>query len=163
MMRSCGGGGRNLPNEHRTSQAVLSAHRSSNAGSKPFRLERRRSMLSPVRALEQFIGMSSLMKPEIATIFSATVAVISVSLNLYGGLLQERSKSELQKEVGALLSRRHSCSSMYEKTRHFISNHHSQTSPWCSVLDACNAQSVSRLVRCFPSQCIFTPKPMVTS
>jgi hypothetical protein len=39
------------------------------------------------------------MPGEIATLFSAFIALTSVALNLYGGLLSERKRAELQREV----------------------------------------------------------------
>lgn len=39
-------------------------------------------------------------RPEIATFFSATIAVLSVGLNLFGTMRVERSKAAMQREVG---------------------------------------------------------------
>lgn len=53
-----------------------------------------------VRAkLEEAGIFSNLMNPEVATIFSAVIAVSSVLVNLYGGVITERKRAELQKEV----------------------------------------------------------------
>lgn len=41
------------------------------------------------------------MPGEIAAAFSAIVALGSVSLNLWGGILSERKRADLQKEVGS--------------------------------------------------------------
>ncbi|GLC48587.1 hypothetical protein PLESTB_000114100 [Pleodorina starrii] len=49
--------------------------------------------------LEGFSGVSNLMAPEFATVFSAIIAIISVSINLYGGLLTEKRRAELAREV----------------------------------------------------------------
>lgn len=57
-------------------------------------------MVAETSGLDSFTGFSSLMKPELATVFSAMIAVSSVGLNLYGGLLQEKSRVALQREVG---------------------------------------------------------------
>ncbi|KAJ9511175.1 hypothetical protein QJQ45_013203 [Haematococcus lacustris] len=48
---------------------------------------------------EHFQGVSSLMPGEVATLFSAVIALGSVCLNLYGGLISERKRAELQKEL----------------------------------------------------------------
>lgn len=40
------------------------------------------------------------MRPELAAIFSAIIAVGSVGLNLYGGLLTESKRVDLQRQVG---------------------------------------------------------------
>ncbi len=56
-------------------------------------------------ALEGFTGFSSLMRPELAAIFSAVIAVGSVGLNLYGGLLTESRRVDLQREVRWLAGR----------------------------------------------------------
>ncbi len=57
-------------------------------------------MKTDVTALEGFTGFSSLMRPELAAIFSAVIAVGSVGLNLYGGLLTESKRVDLQRQVG---------------------------------------------------------------
>lgn len=44
-------------------------------------------------------GVTNLMPGEIATAFSAIIALGSVSLNLWGGVLSERKRADLQKEV----------------------------------------------------------------
>ncbi|EFJ49130.1 hypothetical protein VOLCADRAFT_89961 [Volvox carteri f. nagariensis] len=49
--------------------------------------------------LEGFSGVSNLMAPEFATVFSAIIAITSVSINLYGGLLTEKRRAELAREV----------------------------------------------------------------
>jgi hypothetical protein len=51
--------------------------------------------------LESFLGLSALLKPEVAAVFSAVLAVGSVGLNYYGNLMTESKRVELQKEVGA--------------------------------------------------------------
>ena len=43
--------------------------------------------------------MSNLMAPEFATVFSAIIAITSVSINLYGGLITEKRRAELAREV----------------------------------------------------------------
>lgn len=53
--------------------------------------------------LDGFIGLSSLLKPEVAAMFSAALAAGSVGLNYYGNLLTESKRVELQKEVRLLL------------------------------------------------------------
>ena len=59
----------------------------------------------PCRVGEEIVGpmnsMTYLMKPEMATFFSACIAVSSVGLNLYGTLFTEKRKSEIQREVRA--------------------------------------------------------------
>jgi hypothetical protein len=61
---------------------------------------RRRPLL--VRSsLEGFQSLSNLLRPEIAAVFSAAMAVGSVGLNYYGTLLTERKRADLQKEVRA--------------------------------------------------------------
>lgn len=59
----------------------------------------RRNVKTEVSALEGFTGFSSLMRPELAAIFSAVIAVGSVGLNLYGGLLTESKRVDLQRQV----------------------------------------------------------------
>ena len=53
--------------------------------------------------MEEIVGpinaMSNLMRPETATVVTASIAVVSVCLNLYGTLLMEKSKSVMQREV----------------------------------------------------------------
>jgi hypothetical protein len=56
--------------------------------------------------LEGFSGVSNLMAPEFATVFSAIIAITSVSINLYGGLLTEKRRAELAREVGERWVRR---------------------------------------------------------
>ena len=51
-------------------------------------------------------AMSNLMRPETATIVTASIAVLSVGLNLYGTLLTEKSRSKMQREVGYYHPRR---------------------------------------------------------
>jgi hypothetical protein len=51
--------------------------------------------------LESFLGLSALLKPEVAAVFSAVLAVGSVGLNYYGNLMTESKRVELQKEVGS--------------------------------------------------------------
>ncbi|KAF6261278.1 hypothetical protein COO60DRAFT_1502215 [Scenedesmus sp. NREL 46B-D3] len=48
--------------------------------------------------LESFVGLSALLKPEVAAVFSAVLAVGSVGLNYYGNLMTESKRVELQKE-----------------------------------------------------------------
>jgi hypothetical protein len=60
----------------------------------------RRGVRSDVSALESFTGFSGLLRPELAAIFSAVIAVGSVGLNLYGGLLTESKRVDLQRQVG---------------------------------------------------------------
>ncbi|GFR49501.1 hypothetical protein Agub_g11538, partial [Astrephomene gubernaculifera] len=65
-------------------------------------LPHRRRCPPPCRAagvLEGFSGVSNLMSPEAATIFSAIIAISSVALNLYGGLITEKRRAELAREV----------------------------------------------------------------
>jgi hypothetical protein len=49
--------------------------------------------------LDGFVGLSSLLRPEVAAMFSAMLAAGSVGLNYYGSLLTENKRVELQKEV----------------------------------------------------------------
>lgn len=59
--------------------------------------------------IDSFVGFSSLMNPEVATIFSAIIAVSSVGLNLYGNLLREKSRVDLQREVRPCARQPDSC------------------------------------------------------
>ena len=60
-------------------------------------------MVPPLRVGEEIVGpmnsMTYLMKPEMATFFSATIAVLSVGLSMFGTLRIERSKAAMQREV----------------------------------------------------------------
>jgi hypothetical protein len=49
--------------------------------------------------MEGFTGFATLMKPELAAVFSAFIAVGAAGLNLYGGLLTEGRRVDLQREV----------------------------------------------------------------
>eukprot|EP00879_Flechtneria_rotunda_P021601 GHRR01022768.1.p1 GENE.GHRR01022768.1~~GHRR01022768.1.p1 ORF type:complete len:298 (+),score=65.33 GHRR01022768.1:228-1121(+) len=49
--------------------------------------------------LDGFLGLSALLKPEVAAMFSAVLAIGSVGLNYYGNLLTESKRVELQKEL----------------------------------------------------------------
>ena len=50
-------------------------------------------------SLDAFTGFGSFLRPESAAVFSAMIAVGSVVLNLWGGLLTERKRAEIQQEV----------------------------------------------------------------
>lgn len=60
---------------------------------------KRGSRLIMYTGLESFLGLSALLKPEVAAVFSAVLAVGSVGLNYYGNLMTESKRVELQKEV----------------------------------------------------------------
>lgn len=60
---------------------------------------KRGSRLIMYTGLESFLGLSALLKPEVAAVFSAVLAVGSVGLNYYGNLMTESKRVELQKEL----------------------------------------------------------------
>ncbi|KAF8071343.1 hypothetical protein HT031_001427 [Scenedesmus sp. PABB004] len=60
---------------------------------------RRGSRLVVGSGLEGFLGLSAFLKPEVAAVFSAVLAIGSVGLNNYGNVLTESKRVELQKEL----------------------------------------------------------------
>lgn len=64
------------------------------AGGGPFLL-----MLGNVLGLDAFLPALG-MRPEAAVLASAGFAVVSVVVNLYGGVITEKKRAELQLEVG---------------------------------------------------------------
>ncbi|GIL89125.1 hypothetical protein Vretifemale_17004 [Volvox reticuliferus] len=91
-------GGGNHPYPHGSSRSSSSRRRSPGSH---FTGSDRGQGATMCRAgvLEGFSGVSNLMAPEFATVFSAVIAITSVSINLYGGLLTEKRRADLAREV----------------------------------------------------------------
>lgn len=63
-------------------------------------LRRKRSCTTIVYAsLDAFTSVTNFLKPEYAAVFSSLIAAGSVGFNVYGGLLQEKKRVELQREL----------------------------------------------------------------
>jgi hypothetical protein len=83
--------------------------------------------------LESFLGLSALLKPEVAAVFSAILAVGSVGLNYYGNLMTESKRVELQKEVRSV-----SACVFQSAVAHWVS--------WLTCRMACRITCRSKLV-----------------